>query len=81
MEDPQQLVENGQSHQTNEWFGGTTMSGILLMKHGGFKTPIIAFLLGNIRFENLFSLREKRWAYINKVGLDMGEFTSKKWWF
>lgn len=56
------------------------MSGILLMKHGGFKTPIIAFLLGNIRFENLFSLREKRWAYINKVQskLDMGEFTSKK---
>jgi hypothetical protein len=54
------------------------MSGILLMKHGGFKTPIIAFLLGNIRFENLFSLREKRWAYINKVGLEMGEFTSKK---
>ena len=28
------------------------MSGILLMKHGGFKTPIVAILLGNIRFEN-----------------------------
>ena len=22
------------------------------MKHGGFKTPIVAILLGNIRFEN-----------------------------
>ena len=52
MEDPQQLVENGQSHQTNEWFGGTTISGILLMKYGGFKTPIMTILLGNIRFEN-----------------------------
>jgi uncharacterized membrane protein YhhN len=44
------------------------MSGILLMKHGGFKTPIIAFLLGNIRFENLF-LYERNAGHIStKLG-------------